>query len=73
MAKRPAKGKTLPSQAKYIIENVRKFFEREKSNGSKGMAVVKRTADATGLSVATIKRVHAEFLSRDQQFLTPIK
>ena len=73
VAKRLARGKRLNSQAKYIVENVRKFFEGEKSKGSKGLAVVNRTARATGLAVCTVKRIHAEFINQDQHFLTPVK
>ena len=73
VAKNPSKGRRLPSQAKYIIENVRKFFEREKSKSSKDIAVIRKTAKATGLSVSTIKRIHSEFLMQDHHFLTPVK
>ena len=73
VAKKPSKGRRLPSQAKYIIENVRKFFEREKSKSSKDIAVIRKTAKATGLSVSTIKRIHSEFLMQDHHFLTSVK
>ena len=73
VAKKPSKGRRLPSQAKYIIEDVRKFFERENSKSSKDIAVIRKTAKATGLSVSTIKRIHSEFLMQDHHFLTPVK
>ena len=37
------------------------------------MAVVKRTADATGLSEKTIQTIHKKFIACDGQFLTPVK
>ena len=65
VAKKPSKGRRLPSQAKYIIENVRKFFE---TKSSKDIAVIRKTAKATGLSVSTIKRIHSEFLMQRPPF-----
>ena len=37
------------------------------------IAVVKRTADATGLSEKTIQTIHKEFIACDGQLLTPVK
>ena len=58
-----------------IVENVRAFFEKEKACKStiNRMAVVKRTAEATGLSERTIRDIHKEHVARDGQLLTPVK
>ena len=75
VAKKPGKGVRLVSQSKSIIENVRVFFEREKKYGMslKRSNVLKRTAEATGMPVTTVKRIHQEYISHDMQFLTPVK
>ena len=69
------KGVRLRSQSKHIVENVRAFFEKEKACKStiNRMAVVKRTAEATGLSERTIHDIHKEHVARDGQLLTPVK
>lgn len=48
VAKKPGRGVRLPSQARHIVENGRKFFEKEKHCRSTidRMAVTKRTAEA---------------------------
>ena len=68
------KGVRLRSQSKHIVENVWAFFEKEKACKStiNRMAVVKRTAEATGLSERTIRDIHKEHVARDGQ-LTPVK
>ena len=65
----------IRSQSKHIVENVRAFFEKEKACKStiNRMAVVKRTAEATGLSERTIRDIHKEHVARDGQLLTPVK
>ena len=75
VAKKPGKGVRLVSQSKSMIENVRVFFEREKKYGMslKRSNVLKCTAEATGTSVTTVKRIHQEYISHDMQFLTPVK
>ena len=75
LGKKPAKGKRISSQSKYIVENVRAFFEKAKLKGSfiKRLSVVKRTAEATGLSLRTINQIHQEYVSHDGQFLTTVK
>ena len=57
------------------MENVRAFFEKEKACKStiNRMAVVKRTAEATGLSERTLRDIHKEHVARDGQLLTPVK
>ena len=57
------------------MENVRKFFEKEKACRStiNCMAVVKRTAEATGLSEKTVRNIHKESVASDGQLLTPVK
>ena len=58
-----------------MVENVRKFFEKEKVCRAtiNRMAVVKRTAEATGLSEKTIRTIHEEFIACDGQLFTPVK
>ena len=53
VAKKPGKGVRLTSQMKYVVQNVRQFFEKEKSVGMslKQSCVVERTAAATGISI----------------------
>ena len=69
------KGVRLRSQSKQIVENVRAFFEKEKACKStiNRKAVVKRTAEATGLSERTNRDIHKEHVARDGQLLTPVK
>ena len=57
------------------MENVRAFFEKEKACKStiNRMAVMKRTAEATGLSERTIHDIHKKHVARDGQLLTPVK
>ena len=75
MAIRPRKGVRLVSQSKYIVENVRQFFEKERSAGMclKRSCGMERTAPATGISVRSVRNVHTEFLSQDGALLTPLK
>ena len=75
VAKPPGQGVRLQSQTKKVVENVRKFFEKEKVCRAtiNRMAVVKRTAEATGLSEKTIRTIHKEFIAYDGQLLTPVK
>ena len=65
----------LVSQSKYIVENVRQFFEKERSVDMclKRSCVVERTAAATGISVRSVRNIHNEFLSQDGKLLTPRK
>ena len=62
------KGVRLRSQSKQIVENVWAFFPTINRK-----AVVKRTAEATGLSERTIRDIHKEHVARDGQLLTPVK
>ena len=57
------------------MENIRKFFEKEKVCRAtiNWMAVVKRMAKTTGLSEKTIRTIHKEFVACDGQLLTPVK
>ena len=52
VAKKPGQGVRLTSQTRQIVENVRRFFEKEKACRStiNRMSVVNRTAEATGVS-----------------------
>ena len=39
----------------------------------KRLSVVKRTTEATGLSLITINQIHQEYVSHDGQFMMPVK
>ena len=69
------KGVRFSSQSKHIVENVRAIFEKEKACKStiNRMAVMKRTAEVTGLSDRTIRDIHKEHVARDGQLLIPVK
>ena len=56
--KKRGKGHRLPSQAKYVIMSVRKFFEkeREKQKSILHDQIVKRTSAACGVGTATVVR-----------------
>ena len=74
-AKRPGqRGTHLTSQSKYIVMNVRKFFEEEKRTGKSKFRerVLDKTATATEISRSTIQRIK-ETLTTDEHLLTPIK
>ena len=60
VAKKPGRGIRLTSQTKYIIENVRRFFEEEKKTKRSTLRdrVVDRTAKATGVSKRTVTNIH---------------
>lgn len=75
VAKKPGRGVRLTSQSGQIVENVRQFFEEEKACKStiNRMAIVKRTADATRMSVRAVRRIHKDYLARHSQLLTPVK
>ena len=75
LGKRTAKGRRISLQSKYIVENVSAFLEKAKLKGSfiKRLSVVKRTAEATDLSLRTINRIHQEYVSHHGQFPTPVK
>ena len=75
VAKKPGRGVRLTSQSKYIVENVRQFFEKERSVGMslKRSCVVERTASATGISIRSVRNVHKEFIAQDGTLLTPLK
>ena len=47
----PGRGVKLVAQTKYIVKNVRAFFEKEKSKGymNKWMNVIDRLSEATGI------------------------
>ena len=61
--KKRGTGYRLPSQAKYIVESVRKFFEHERLHSKAVMRnrVVDRTAKACGICKTTVKKIHQEF------------
>ena len=54
LGEKPAKGSRISSQSKYIVKNVRAFFEKEKLKGLKRLSGVKRSTEATCLSLRTI-------------------
>ena len=65
----------LTSQTKQIVENVRQFFEKERRTGKsiKRMQVVERTAEATGISVRSVRNIHSEFIDCEEKLFTPVK
>ena len=73
-AKELGKGVRIMSQTKIVVENVRRFFEKEKNKGhGKAVNVLERTADATGISTMTLKRIHREYIEQDMKFFTPLR
>ena len=72
VAKQPRKGVRLTSQSKTIIDRVRQYFEGEKQKG-RHINVLKKTAAATGVSVATVKQIYSEQKTNDGTFLTPVR
>ena len=52
VTKKPGRGIRLTLLTKYIIENVRQFFEEERST------LRDRTAKATGVSKRTVTNIH---------------
>ena len=68
------RGVRIRSQTKLVVENVRRYFDALKSKGhNHGVNVLGRTAEATGLSKASVKRIHQEYIGQDSKFLTPVK
>ena len=61
--KKRGKGHRLPSQAKYVIMSVRKFFEkeREKQKSILRDQIVKRTSVACGVGTATVVWICKEY------------
>ena len=53
----------MSSQAKYIVNSVREFFEKEKAKQKATLRdqVVKRTAAACRIGVTTVIRLHKEY------------
>ena len=74
VATKPGRGVRLSSQTKQVVENVR-FFEKEKECRStiNRQAVVKRTAEATGISERSVRDIHKADLACDSHLLTPVK
>lgn len=65
----------VTSQTTLVVENVRRYFTPQKLKGHThgGVKVMKRTAEATGLSLTNMKRVHSEYLAQDGEFFSPVK
>lgn len=65
----------VTSQTTLVVENVRRYFTPQKLKGHThgGVKVMKRTADAMGLSLTNMKRVHSEYLAQDGEFFSPMK
>ena len=63
VTKKRGKGHRLSSQAKYIVNSVREFFEKEKAKQKATLRdqVVKHTAAACGIGVTTVIRLHKEY------------
>ena len=70
----PGKGVKLIAQTNYIVENVRAFYEKEKSKRyvNKQMNVIDRLCEATGMSQRCLRNIHTEFLPNDGKFLLAI-
>ena len=58
-AREDAKGKRLRSQRKEVVADVYDYFE-ELNRCKRTQALLKQTADATGISCASIKRLRKE-------------
>ena len=73
VATRPGGGVRLSSQTRQVVKNMRRFFEKEKECRStiNRQAVVKRTAEATGISEGTVRDILNEYLACDSHLLTP--
>ena len=69
---RPRQGVRLTSQSKYIVENVRNFFEKEKIQ-KRSKRVLERTHLATGVIETTAKRIRREIIVNKRQLHTPTK
>ena len=71
--KRRGKGHRLPSQAKYIVESVRKFFNNEKTQQRSTLRnrAIERTAKACGVAVRTVHNIQNEFRSSAGILCTP--
>ena len=61
--KKRGTGYRLPSQAKYIVESIQKFFEHERLHNKAVMhnRVVDCTAKACGISTTTVHKEFADF------------
>ena len=70
--KKPGRGICLTSQSKHILTSVRSYFEEEKQPGKSLMKnrPLDRTATATGISKATIKRIY-QTMAEDKEIFTP--
>ncbi len=69
-AKTLKKGVRVTSQTKIVVENVRRYFDSLKRKGHyNGLNVVQKTVQATGLSEASVKRIHSEYIDQDCKFL----
>ena len=57
----------MTSQTKYVIENGRQFFEKEKRKGSsiKRKRIVEHTAEATGVSIRSVHNINNEYISQE--------
>ena len=62
-------------QSQTVVENVREFFVKEKICRAiiNRMAVVKKTAEATGLLEKATWIINKEFIACESQLLTPVK
>ena len=75
VAKEPGNGVRLTSQTKYVSENVRQFFEKEKRKGSsiKRKRIVEHTAEATGVLIRSVRNIDNEYISQEGKLLTLVK
>ena len=65
-------GHRLPSQAKYVIMSVRKFFEKERSRSLYCVTKVKQTSVACGVGTATVVRICKEYEGNSGLLSSPI-
>ena len=66
-AKELGKGVRITSQTKIVVENVRRFFEKENKGHRKAVNVLERTADATEISTMTLKCIHREYIEQESK------
>ena len=68
--KKPGRGVSLTSQSKHTLTSVRSYFEEEKRTGKSLMKnrPLDRTATATGISKAAIKRIYQR-MNEDKEIL----
>ena len=74
VGKRPGQGSRLTSQTKYVLHNIKNFFDQEKQQERTFLRnkVHDRVAKATGLSRRTVFNI-LKSVTPDNTYLTPTK